>query len=65
MWHRENRAAYGIGSRGGHVTPNGLLQGYRAVTLRERLLNQQATASRCEKWGVYMFTRVNVLKTSD
>jgi Phage integrase family len=43
--------------------PRGLLQRYRAVTVRKRLRNQRATASRCGKWGVDMFTQVNVLKT--
>ena len=30
-------------------TPGGLLQGYRAVTVRERLRNHGATARQCGK----------------
>jgi hypothetical protein len=42
-----------------HVTPGGLLQGYRAVTLRERELNQRHTAGDRINTGVYVFTCVN------
>jgi hypothetical protein len=50
---------------GGHVTPGGLLQGYRAVTVRERLRNQRHTARNRENTGVYVFTRVNASGMSE
>lgn len=49
----------------GHVTPNGLLQGYRAVTLREREWNQRHAARASENTGVYVFTRVNASGISE
>jgi len=52
-------AAYGIGCTLRHVTPGGLLQGYRAVTVRERELNRRPTAGGRINTGVYVFTCVN------
>ncbi len=44
-------------------TPNGLLQGYRPVTLREREQRQRDARGDRINTGVSVFTRVNMLKT--
>ena len=48
-----------------HVTPSGLLQGYRAVTLRERECHQRHAVRDRINTGVYVFTCVNASGMSE